>query len=553
MSEPLCTVSFTHAGERATVAAGLTIKEAAALAGIAVDTPCGGFGTCGRCAVIVRGPLEPPTTDERMLLGEERLAEGIRLACRASIAGDVVVQPLGSVDAAGKDGGRNTGLRIVEGGEQQVVHIEPPQARGIEGDAPLLGAVVDIGTTTVVASIVDLETAQRLGSGSALNPQHPFGHDVMSRITHVAAHGPDSLREPIVATIQELIGSVLGDLGQTPAQLREMAIAGNTTMVHLLLGIDPAPLGVAPYEPAFIAPVERPAAELGLTALPAATAYVLPGISAFVGADITAGLLATAIAEHQSSVLLIDLGTNGEMVLRTPSGLVGASTAAGPALEGASISYGMRAENGAIERVSAGADGELEIEVIGGGEARGLCGSGLLDLVAVLIEAGVLDRTGRMRADVAHPLASRVSEREGTRAFEITPGVYLTQRDVRQVQLASAAISSGIEMLLEAEQVAIADVAELVIAGGFGYHVRAEALVAMGMIPAAWHDRVSFAGNTSMTGALMALVDSSARRRAEAIARHVRAIDLAGHPDFQSKFIGAMRFPTTAPNQETRT
>lgn len=539
MTTPLCTVDFTHASVRARVSVGVTIKEAAASAGVALDAPCGGLGTCGRCTVIAAGELEPPSYDELVLLGEERIARGERLACRARLAGDASVLPVA-------EAGASAGLRIVEAGDEPDLVIEPPSARGIEGPGPHLGAVVDIGTTTVVAAVVDLETGKRLGSASELNPQHPFGHDVMSRITHVATHGGESLRALIAATIESLVSQVLAALGPDAGTLREVAVAGNTTMVHLLLGIDPAPLGVAPYEPAFLEPVDRPAAEVGLPGLGDVGVYILPGISAFVGADITAGLVATRIAEQEQTVLLIDLGTNGEMVLRTSSGLVGASTAAGPALEGASIAYGMRAEHGAIERVSLDDDGSLAVETIGDASPRGLCGSGLLDLIAVLLDTGLLDHTGRLRADAGHPLAERVSEMDGTRVFELATGVYLTQRDVRQVQLATAAIASGIDMLLDAEGMAVEDVDRLVIAGGFGYHVRAEALVRMGMVPAAWHDRVTFAGNTAMTGTLIALLDTSARRRAEAIARHVRAIDLAGHPEFQTRFVSAMRFPRSA-------
>lgn len=529
-------ITFEPSGVRTRTPSGTTIKDAAAAAGVQLDAPCGGLGTCGRCAVATDGALEPATEDERILLGAQRLAAGIRLACRARVAGDVTVRPMSGETTA-------AGLRIVEAGEHGEMAFEPPAARGITGNAPLLGAVVDVGTTTVVVAVVDLETGETLGTASALNPQHPFGHDVMSRITHVASHGSESMRAPIAAAIEQLTTDVLAQICEPVRNVREIAIAGNTTMMHLLLGIDPAPLGIAPYAPAFLDPVERPAAEIGLSGLSEAVVYVLPGISAFVGADITAGLLATHVAEHERMVLLVDLGTNGEMVLRTPSGLIAASTAAGPALEGASIAHGMRAETGAIERVSLDDSGGLLTETIGDGVARGLCGSGLLDLIAVLLEASVLDHTGRLRGDVASPLASRVSEQDGTRVFEIATNVFLTQRDVRQVQLANAAIASGIDMLLDAADVTHADVAELIIAGGFGYHVKAAALARMGMIPLAWRDRVSFAGNTSMTGALMALLDTDTRRRAESIARHVTTIDLASRPDFQTRFVSSMRFP----------
>lgn len=537
MSGAPCRVTFGAAGATVIVPAGTRLREAARLAGVDLEAPCGGLGACGRCAVVAEGALDEPSADERILLTEERLAASVRLACRARVAGDVVVRPLS--DAPAPDT-----LRIVDSAELGEVSVEPPERRGITGDGPLLGAVADIGTTTVVVAIVDLRTAEQLGSASALNPQHPFGHDVMSRITHVAAYGGESLRAPIAQAVESLALEVVERTGHRPEDLRELAVAGNTTMVHLLLGIDPAPLGTAPYEPAFLEPVERPAPDIGLGRLANAKAYVLPGISAFVGADITAGLLVTRLAERSRPAMLIDLGTNGEIVLRTPDRLVASSTAAGPALEGASIASGMRAETGAIERVSL--DGEsLRLTTIGGAEPRGLCGSGLLDLVAVLLDTGVLDATGRLRGDAPHPLAARVTELQdgGGRSFAVAPGVGLTQRDIRQVQLANAAIASGIGMLLDAAGVDAADVSELVIAGGFGYHVKAEALVRMGMIPRVWADRVTFAGNTAKAGALLALLDSAERRLAEAVARHVTTVDLASHPEFQSRFVGAMRFP----------
>ena len=536
MTEPstLCTVTFEPSGAVVCVARGSTVRRAASEADVALDFPCGGLGVCGGCTVAVAGMLEPPEDDECVLIRAQDLAAGVRLACRARVAGDVTVR---STHAAA-----TSKMRVVKAGDLGRIRIEPPERRGIAGDELLLGAAVDIGTTTVVVSIVDLRTGARCGSASAPNPQHAFGHDVLSRIAHVAAYGGDSLRGPIVSTIHELTLRVLSECGSSVDHLREIAIAGNTTMIHLLLRIDPSPLGTAPYGPAFVAPLEQPAADIGLIRLGSARAYVLPGVSAFIGADITAGLLATGLAERDTPSVFVDLGTNGEIVVRTSHGLLAASTAAGPALEGASIESGMRAETGAIERVAL-VDGELRLETIGGVAPRGLCGSGLLDLIAVLLDTAILDATGRFREGAPHPLASRVTQRDGIRVFEIVAGIYLTQRDVRQVQLANAAIASGIVILLETAGLAADDVCELVIAGGFGYHVQAGALVRMGMIPAAWAPRVSFAGNTALTGATVALLDSGARRRAEAIARHVTTIDLASRPDFQERFVGAMTFP----------
>jgi uncharacterized 2Fe-2S/4Fe-4S cluster protein (DUF4445 family) len=351
-----------------------------------------------------------------------------------------------------------------------------------------------------------------------------------------------ALKEPVIRAIEDLIHRLLDERGVDVSHLREVAVAGNTTMLHLMLGIDPAPLGVAPYEPARIDAVDRPAAELGFRRLGRARAYVLRGISAFLGADIVAGLLTTRLAERESPAIFIDLGTNGEIVLRTPTRMVGASTAAGPALEGASIESGMRAETGAIERVALRGD-SLEIGTIGDAAPVGLCGSGLIDLVAALLEAGVLDRTGLLRDDVAHPLAARVSMRDGVRTFDVAPGVRLSQRDVRQVQLASAAIATGMDLLLDSTEVCCDEVAEVVIGGGFGLHVRGDALARLGMMPAAWSDRIRYAGNTAIAGATRALLDRGQRRLAEAIARHVETIDLGSDPGFEQRFIRALDFP----------
>jgi uncharacterized 2Fe-2S/4Fe-4S cluster protein (DUF4445 family) len=534
MTNARCIVTFEPSGDQVEVAAGTTLSAAAAAAGVPMPVPCGGLGACGRCAVSASGALREPGPDERVLLSPGAVVRGARLACRARVAGDVTVRPLRATPPAE--------LRVVESGGLGEVSVQQPERRGIFGPEPLVGTAVDVGTTTIVVALVDLRTGETLGSASALNPQHPFGHDVMSRITHAAITGADVLRAPVIGTVEDLTLGLLRDRGLTADNLRETAVAGNTTMLHLLLGLDPAPLGVAPYRPARTGAVERPASLIGFSRLGGAAAYVLPGTSAFLGADVTAGLLTTRLAEREGSALFIDLGTNGEIVLHTAKRLVGASTAAGPALEGASIDHGMRAETGAIERV--GLDGDcLTVGTIGDADPVGICGSGLIDLVAVLLDTGVLDATGLLHDDAAHPIAARVSTRDGVRTFEVAPDVFLTQRDVRQVQLAGAAVASGIELLLEAAGITPADVGEVIIGGGFGLHVKADALARLGMVPLEWADRITYAGNTAIAGATRALLDAGERRVAEAIARHVETIDLASDPAFQARFIAALDFP----------
>jgi uncharacterized 2Fe-2S/4Fe-4S cluster protein (DUF4445 family) len=529
-----CIVTFEPTGDRVEVAEGVTLRAAAALAGVSLPTPCGGLGACGGCAVSVAGSMNEPGPDERALLSKEALESGVRLACRARVRGDAVVTPLRAIPPAE--------LRIVESGDLRELSVEPPERRGVFGPAPLLGAAVDVGTTTIVVSLVDLRTAEPAGSASAANPQLAFGGDVISRIAYAAEEGVGPLRDPVVRSVEDLALGLLDKQGLGADHLREIAIVGNPTMLHLLLGIDPAPLGSAPYEPARVGAVDRQAADIGFSRLGQARAYVLPGISAFLGADVTAGLLTTRLAEHGAPTLFIDLGTNGEIVLRTPERLLGASTTAGPALEGASLAQGMRAETGAVERVALGGDG-LVLGTIGDAPPVGLCGSGVIDLLALLLETGIVDSAGLMRADAPHPLAARVSTRDGVRVFEVAPEVYFTQRDIRQVQLASAAVATGVGVLLEAAGLSSADVAGVVMGGGFGRHVRGEALARMGTIPPEWRDRVSFAGNTAIAGATRALLDRGQRRLAGAIARHVETIDLAARPDFGERFIRALDFP----------
>jgi uncharacterized 2Fe-2S/4Fe-4S cluster protein (DUF4445 family) len=534
MPSARCIVTFEPTGDRVEVAEGVTLRAAALLAGAPLPAPCGGLGACGGCAVSVSGDVDEPGCDERTLLSREALESDVRLACRARVRGDVTVRPLRAVPPAE--------LRVVESGDLREISVEPPERRGVFGPAPLLGAAVDVGTTTVVVSLVDLRTGEPAGSASAANPQIAFGDDVISRIARAAEVGVAPLRDLVVRTVEDLALGLLEERGLGVDHLGEVAIAGNPTMLHLLLGVDPAPLGTAPYGPAHVEAVERPAAAIGLARLGRARVYVLPGISAFLGADVTAGVLTTRLAERDTPTLFVDLGTNGEVVLRTPERLVGTSTAAGPALEGASIEQGMRAETGAVERVTLEAD-HLALATIGDAPPAGLCGSGVIDLVAALLEAGVLDATGLLRDDPPHPLAGRVSVRDGVRVFEVAPGVRLSQRDVRQVQLASAAVATGIGMLLEAAGLPAGKVTAVVMGGGFGRHVRGEALARMGMIPPQWRDRVSFAGNTAIAGATRALLDRGQRRLASAIAHHVETIDLAARPDFGERFIRALDFP----------
>lgn len=527
-------VRFEPADRTVKVPVGSTLLEAARAVGITIDSPCGGTGTCGSCRVRATGGLEPATRTERETLGGAGVAAGKRLACRARVTGDVVV----TLDEPLRE------ARVVTSAEQRTLDVEPPVARGIEAIGMVAGAAADIGTTTIAVQLLDLATGDVLATTGDLNDQRVFGADVLSRVAHAAEDGGADLQHLVALQLEAMLADVLRTAGLAAERLAEVVVVGNTAMTGLLLGADVSALGAAPYEGAPVAPARVGAYETGIVAFPSLDLTVLPGASAFVGSDIIAGILATGLAERVAPTLMIDLGTNGELALAAGGQIVATSTAAGPALEGASIECGMRAEAGAIERVDLEGD-RLVLSTIGGREPAGICGSGLIDLVAALRDAGVIDPSGRFVDAVGSPFRRRFTARGDVRAFVVDAdaGVVLTQKDIRQVQLAVGAVRTGLELLLEDAGIRAHAVVNAIIAGGFGYHVRAESLVRLGLIPPVWLDRVAFGGNTALAGARMALVNSAARAKAEAISAVVRTVDLAAHPEFQQRFLGALNFP----------
>lgn len=528
------TIRFEPSGRTISVPPGSTILAAARLAGVEIDAPCGGLGRCGSCRVRPIGMLEPPSAEERELLGGAGVASGVRLACRARVAGDVEVTVPGASHEA----------RVVTSAQQRPLAVEPPAERGIVTLGSPVGVAVDLGTTTVAVLLMDLATGEPLAVAGDTSAQRAFGADVLSRVAHAASGGALELQKVAADQIELLLGVALQRADVPADRVAEMVVVGNTAMTGLLLGADVTPLGEAPYAGAPVAEARVPAHTVGLTAFASLDVLVPPGVSAFVGPDITAGMLAVGLAERAAPTLLMDLGTNGELVLASRGELLAASTAAGPALEGASISCGMRAEPGAIERVSLDGD-DLAFAVIGEREPLGICGSGLLDLVATLLEAGLIDASGKLADDAPGPLGQRLTERDGIRAFtvDVSSNVVLTQKDIRALQLAVGAVRTGIELLLAEADVDPRDVVTALVAGGFGYHVCAGSLVRLGLIPAAWYGRVVFAGNTALFGARMYLANSDVRQQARDLVQRVRTVDLAAHPEFPSRFLAALTFP----------
>jgi len=425
--------------------------------------------------------------------------------------------------------------------------------------AACCGVAMDVGTTTLVAMLLDLASGEELSIASRVNPQTAFGDDVLSRILHAgrSAEGLEELRRAVIRAADEMIGELADRAGVDRGRIYLVTLSGNTTMQQLLAGIDPRYLGEVPFVPATSGPMLAPASALGLGIHPYGTAYVFPVIGGFVGGDTVSGILATGLGETAGPALLVDIGTNGEIVLAAGGKLTAASTAAGPAFEGARISQGMRGTVGAIERVHF--DGVLRTEVIGGVRPAGLCGSGLIDLAADLLRCGVMRPDGRLvSADDPPPslpddLRRRLVAAEGRPAFLLAEAaqtatgksILFTQRDVRELQLASGAIRAGVEMLLRRGGLTSADLDLVLIAGGFGNYVRRSSAQRIGLLPPAIpRERIRYQGNTSLAGARLAALSQQARRQAEALARRTRHVDLSADPDFKWAFAEAMLFPS---------
>ena len=435
-------------------------------------------------------------------------------------------------------------------GGERVLAVERGDTAGMK-----FGLAVDIGTTSVVSTLIELESGEQLGSVSSLNPQAVFGGDLMSRIAFAQFH-PGNLRKlhtRIVGLLNQHIEEICRQSGVLAKWIYKVVVVGNTCMHHLLLGIDPSHVGLAPYAPVMRHALVLPARELFLKVAPEARVCLLPLVAGFVGADAVAVALATRIYESAEVRIAVDIGTNGEVLLGSRDRLWACSAPAGPALEGAQIRHGMRGALGAIDRVTV--DDDLHVHTIGEADALGICGSGLIDLVAGLLDAGVIDWTGLIQVESRAALPPKLAERVVMRGEErqvivLRPGeagaraeIVLNQDDVRQVQLAKGAIASGVVMLQHVAGVPDARVAELMLAGGFGNYVSIASALRIGLIPPLPVERIRYVGNAAALGAQLCLVSETERRRAESVAARIEHVSLAAHPDFERIFVEAMNFP----------
>lgn len=471
-----------------------------------IETPCGGHARCGKCRVIARGGLSAPSDAERRLLSEDELARGIRLACLTYIEGDCEVETERVGDGV-----------ILSDGASAAITLSPIFEN--------YGVAIDIGTTTLAAKLFDRAGICR-AEAVRLNPQSRFGADVISRIEAALGGAAHEIALCIRAALDEMIVELACEAKLSPDLIDRAVITGNTVMLHLLTETSVEPLSHAPFA------LERgfgetfDAAELGLSSLsPDSRVYLPPCIASFVGADTTCALLASGICRTREPRLLIDIGTNGEMALLREGALTVCSTAAGPAFEGVGISMGMRGARGAIDRVTL-VNGAPHAHVIGECAPSGICGSGLVDAIACLLDTEDIDETGFIEDE----------------EISLAGNVVITQQDVRAVQLAKSAICAGIKSLLASSALSPSELAGVTLAGGFGSYLNLKNAERIGLLPDGIADKTTVAGNAALAGAIMLLLDSSCTPECEAIAKGADQLELATNPVFVEEYMQGMLF-----------
>jgi uncharacterized 2Fe-2S/4Fe-4S cluster protein (DUF4445 family) len=585
MTEPHFTVHVRPDGTRAKAKAGEALADVLTRAGVPLSLYCHKRGICGKCAVrVLSGPLPFPDALEAAILEDRKLGPDHRLACRYEVRGDVTVEVL--------PGSRLERIAVLEAGAPSAVLVDPavkklglvlekpplkspvavadtlrallrsptislPLAALAKLGGPVLsrgkrvtvvlyderevidvetgdageeafGLAVDLGTSTIAAELVDLRTGKVVDRAAAVNAQSSYGADVVSRITF-AFENPDNLRRLRTAAVQlinDLVAGMSRRSGVARHRVYDAVVAGNTAMNHILCGVAVDSLALAPFHAVFSSLPAFPAAEIGFALHPHARIYVVPNIKSFVGGDITAGLIASETAARSGHELFVDLGTNGEIVLKKGREFVATSTAAGPAFEGMNISCGMLAVPGAIHRAE-WVEG-FRFLTVDDLPPQGVCGTGLIDILAVALARGILGRDGRI---AGHEKRIRLTDR-----------LSLTQQDVRDVQLAVAAVRTGIRLMLRECRVSLADIDRILVAGAFGSSLDIKNSQALGLLPDVPEKKIAFVGNASLAGARRLLLSRSDRAAAEALAARISHISLATRPDFQDEFVRSLEF-----------
>lgn len=603
-------IVFQPMGRRVEADGGLSLLDLANRNGVEIEAACGGKGQCGKCRVQVQGDASTPEMLERVKLGDA-IRDGYRLACQTSVNGaasvwvpeasqrlrqviltdgrrsavtvdpcvrlfEVTVAPavlfmsvadrerllchLSYPEGISSDDFWKTPLAVLRGLETKLKQDSGRVSVAVASDGTLLdiqpgwghrqlGLAVDLGTTTIVVYLMDLADGQPLAVRADMNPQVSVGEDVISRISYCQERidGLDRLTDLVRHCIDKLTHEACQEIGVDPKRILDSVVVGNTAMHHIFLGLNPASLAAAPYAPVASDSLDVPATSLGLGFAPQARIHLLPVKAGFVGADTVAVALALDADRVTEPTLMVDLGTNGEIILATADEILCCSTAAGPAFEGGQIRWGMRGATGAVDRVVVSeADLRPELSVIGGGPPLGICGSGLVSLVSGLIRIGIVTPAGGFNPD-------RIGTclRHGDEGLEYVladarhtltgADLVLTHRDLSQLQLAKAAIQAGISLMLA--ELGVTHPSRVRLAGAFGNYLDPGSACGIGLFPGVDKSRVEGVGNAAGAGAVMALINRHERKRARSLARRMRYIELAAHPGFKDAYLDAMYFP----------
>lgn len=566
---------------------------------IFVDSPCNGKGTCGKCKIrLIEGNLPHISETEKNFLKEEEIDLGIRLSCLVVPQEDIVIEilqkerkheiltsgympnfdfnpsihknvfeikkPTLENQSSFEDsicsalGIEKFDWRVLQGSEiidGKVTGVfNEKELIGIEsGDTTdlLYGIAIDIGTTTVVTALIDMKTGDELATASMINAQKRFGLDVLTRITYQLEYPKDSkeeLQSAIVNSINDMIEDMCNKAKIDPTNIYEISIAANCTMMHFLLGFDATSIGKSPYAPVFVKSKNILAKDIGLKASSGARVYCLPSVSSYIGADIVAGAYVCQLHKAEENILFIDIGTNGEIVLSNQGKLLSCSCAAGPALEGMNISCGMRASEGAIEDVKINEEG-IQLKVIGNQEPIGVCGSGILAVTKELIRIGLVKKDGgfikKEKLDESDYRYNMIQLNGNKREFILKNGneqLLITQADVRQVQLAKGAILSGFYALLKQANIDMNQLDKVMIAGQFGAHLPADSLVGTGILPEEVKDKIVYVGNSSKTGAYMALMSLDVKQEIEKLANEIDYMELGASEGYERLFVQCLMF-----------
>lgn len=525
-------VKIYNSEETFEVEGGISLLDGLLNKGHFVDNPCNGKGTCGKCRVKIKngdsGDIGP---SEKRFLSDKDIEDGIRLACFITEWDELEVEIIQKERKA----------KVLTGGYMPDFERTYKEGYGIS---------MDIGTTTVALSLIDLSGGKIITDASMVNMQKNYGLDVLTRISYAGDNedGLDKLQEAIVGSVNSMIGLVCEEADIEAREIRDIVVGANTTMAHLFLGVDPTSLGRFPYKPEFTETQILKAREIGIEAGEDTTLYVLPHVSAFIGADVVAGAYVAQMEDSDKNELFIDIGTNGEIVLVKNKKLYACSCAAGPALEGMNISCGMRAAPGAIEDVKISENG-VELKVIDDEEPIGICGSGILAVVKELLRTGIITSRGAFvkpkDLEDGDYRKALIKEDGRKRSFIMDEerGLYISQADIRQVQLAKGAILSGFIALVNEAGIGLKDLDTVFVAGQFGAHLPEESLIGTGILPPAVEGKIDYLGNSSKTGAYMALMSDEVKRDMDRLAEKIKYVELATTDNYERIFIDSSLYP----------